>query len=517
MTEHAAPRRKADRDEVFLEYTKSICPLCKTVVDAQVNIRGSKVYLRKRCREHGEFEALVYGDAQAYLDSARFNKPGTLPLVFQTEVEDGCPTDCGLCPEHKQHACLGIVEVNSACNLDCPICFADSGHQNDSFSLTLDQVETMLDTYVASEGEAEVVMFSGGEPSIHKHILDFLDAARARPIRSVVLNTNGIRLATDARFAPALAERRTTVYLQFDGFDRETHLAIRGKDLRDLKRRALDACAAAGVTVMLAAAVERGLNDHEIGDIIRFGIQHPAVRGVVLQPVTHAGRHLEFDPLNRLTNSDVIQAIATQLPDWLRADDFFPVPCCFPTCRSITYLLTDGDDVVPLPRLVQLEDYLDYVTNRALPDTGIRAALEKLWSASALPGTDTTASQLECATCGIDLPEALREATDKAFMLVIQDFQDPYTLNVKTLMKCCVEQITPEGRLIPFCAYNSVGYREQVREQLTGVPVADVVPNAAELQPHTQPSPHGSRIATGPAASSEHLPSDATNTGKRLR
>jgi hypothetical protein len=115
---------KRDRDEVFVEFTKSVCPVCNVVVDAQVNIRA--VYLGKRCREQGQFEALVYGDAQAYLASARFNKPGRIPLTFQTEVRDGCPSECGLCPEHKQHACLGIIEVNTTCNLDCPICFADS-------------------------------------------------------------------------------------------------------------------------------------------------------------------------------------------------------------------------------------------------------------------------------------------------------------------------------------------------------------------------------------------------------
>ena len=84
------------------------------------------MFLRKRCKEHGQFEALLYGDAQMYSDSLRFNKPGTIPLQTQTEVVDGCPLDCGLCPEHKQHACLGIIEVNTNCNLDCPICFADS-------------------------------------------------------------------------------------------------------------------------------------------------------------------------------------------------------------------------------------------------------------------------------------------------------------------------------------------------------------------------------------------------------
>lgn len=181
---------KRDRDEMFVEYTKSICPVCKVVVDAQVNIRHDKVYLRKRCREHGSFEALVYGDAQMYLESARFNKPGTFPLRFQTEVRDGCPSDCGLCPDHKQHACLGLIEVNTHCNLDCPICFADSGHQPDGYAITAAQCERMLDTLVAAEGEPEVVMFSGGEPTIHKQLLEFVDAAQARPVKTVIINTN---------------------------------------------------------------------------------------------------------------------------------------------------------------------------------------------------------------------------------------------------------------------------------------------------------------------------------------
>ena len=503
-----------DRDEAFVEYTKSVCPVCKVVVDAQVNLRGGKVFLRKRCRVHGAFEALVYGDAAAYMDAARFNKPGTYPHQFQTEVADGCPLDCGLCPEHKQHACLGIIEVNSNCNLDCPICFADSGHQPNGFAITAEQCERMLDTYVAAEGEPEVVMFSGGEPTIHPRIVEFIDAARARPISNVVLNTNGIRLATDRAFVAALAEREVTVYLQFDGFDEATHRAIRGKDLRERKQRALDNCAAAGVTVMLAAAIERGLNEHEIGPIVEFGIAQPAVRGVVFQPVTHTGRHVAFDPLTRLTNSDVIDRLCADLPDWFRTADFVPVPCCFPSCRSITYAITDGTDVVPIPRLLNIEEHLDYVSNRVLPDAGIRRALEKLWSASAFPGTATNQAGLEyCAACGIDVPAELAELAGNAFMIVVQDFQDPYTLNVKQLMKCCVEQLTPDGRIIPFCAYNSVGYREQVRGRLTGVPVAGAVPNATGLTELLTIGPNGSMIARD---AYPVVTRDATNTGSSL-
>jgi uncharacterized radical SAM superfamily Fe-S cluster-containing enzyme len=176
------------------------------------------------------------------------------------------------------------------------------------------------------------------------------------------------------------------------------------------------------------------------------------------------------------------------------------------TCRSVTYLLTDGDKVLPIPRPLDVEDYLDYVTNRVVPDLAIREALEKLWSASAFMGTESAADNvaraanaLDCAdACGINLPDALATLTDNAFAIVIQDFQDPYTLNVKQLMKCCVEEITPDGRLIPFCAYNSVGYREQVRAEMTGVPVGGVVPNAKRLQAILSTSPHGSMIVERP-------------------
>src|SRR5262249_4174880 len=405
------PRAKVDREEVFLEYTKSICPICKAVIDAEVNARDNRVILRKRCREHGLFEALVYSDAQLYLAQQRFNKPGTIPLEFQTEVADGCPLDCGMCPEHKQHACLGIIEVNTGCNLDCPICFADSGHQPDGYALTLEQVEFMLDRFVAAEGSPEVVQFSGGEPTIHPQILDFIALANAKGIRVVMLNTNGIRIARDRRFARELGRLKPHVYLQLDGFGLETHLTIRGKDLRAEKQRALERCAEEGLTVTLVAAVEKGVNEHELGAIVRFGVAHPAVNSVAFQPVTHSGRHLEFDPLERLTNADVIKLVAAQLPEWFRLDDFVPVPCCFPSCRSMSYAFVDGETVVPFTRLLEIEDYLDYVSNRISPDKRVRAALERMFSSSAAPGAER--ALLACESCGIALPAELDRLEQK--------------------------------------------------------------------------------------------------------
>ena len=163
---------------------------------------------------------------------------------------------------------------------------------------------------------------------------------------------------------------------------------------------------------------------------MRFGVEHPAVNGVFFQPVTHTGRHPAFDPLDRLTNVEVIRGLCAQLPEWFREDDFVAVPCCSPTCRSATYALYDGEDLVPLPRLVDIDRYLGFVTNRAVPDLEVAAALGGLFSASAAGGTERTGDRLECVACGVGLPDELQRVAARGFMVVAQDFQDEWTLDV---------------------------------------------------------------------------------------
>lgn len=461
-------RQKHDVDYVFYELTRSICPECRRVVDAKILLRNNKVYMRKRCPEHGEFEGLVYGDAAAYTAAAKFNKPGTIPLEFATAIAHGCPHDCGLCPDHQQHTCLGIIEVNSACNMDCPLCFANAGA---GFNLTLEEVEGILDSLVAAEGNPEVVQFSGGEPSIHPKIVEMMRAAKQRNIRYVMLNTNGKRIADDDKFLADLAEVRPAIYFQFDGFERETYRVIRGEpDILEQKLRALDRLAAIGLGVVLVPAVERDVNLHEVGAIVKFAVSHPAVRGINFQPAFHAGRHMAFDPMQRLTIPDILAEVEKQTDGMFVVKDFVPVPCCFPTCNSVTYALLDGDTVLPLPRVLNVDDYLDYITNRATPDLSadIKRALEGLWSSSAVPGSDKNAQQfaLSCAACGLPDGLDLGAFASQVFMIMLQDFMDPYTFNQKNLMKCCKEFLLPDGKQIPFCAYNTMGYREQARVQL---------------------------------------------------
>ena len=461
---------KQDADYVFYELTRSICPECRRVIDAQILIRDNKVYMRKRCPQHGMFEALVYGDAQIYANSSKFNKPGTIPLQFATEVKEGCPHDCGLCPDHQQHTCLGIIEVNSSCDMACPLCFAEAGP---GFSLTLEEVEDILDHYIAAEGDPQIIQFSGGEPSIHPLIIPMMKAAQRRGIPNVMLNTNGKRIATDDRFLAELAEVKPNIYFQFDGFDSETYRIIRGEaDLFPKKLRALDRLAEIDCSVILVPAVERGVNEHEIGKIVQFAIDHPAVRGINFQPAFHAGRHSRHDPMQRMTNPDIIRLIEQQTEGVFRQTDFVPVPCCFPTCNSVTYAYIDQErNITPLPRLLKVEDYLDYISNRAMPDLGaeVRQALEGLWSSSAAPGSEKVAREFafSCSACG--LPDGgldVKGLSKFIFMIMLQDFMDPWTFNQKNLMKCCKEFLLPGGKQIPFCAYNTVGYRQQARTQL---------------------------------------------------
>ena len=439
--------RQRQRDEILLEVTRSLCPKCRKLIDAQVSMRDNKIFMRKRCPDHGQFEALMWSDAQMYLKAMPYNKPGTMPLQFNSEVRDGCPFDCGLCPDHQQHTCVGIIDVTGRCNLDCPVCFAGDEH---SAGLSLEDVDAILDNLLRCEEWPDVVQFSGGEPTVHPQIINMLCLAKSKRIKAVMLNTNGLRIANDKRFVQDLAAIRPYIYVQFDGLEASTYERLRGRDLLNVKLRALDNLAEAGLGAILVTTVVKGVNDHEVGEIVKFGIKHPAVRGVSLQPGFASGRYLPpFDPLDRITIPDVIKAIEAQTDGMFAADDIIPIPCCYPTCSAASYALLIDDEVVPLPRLVEVEDYLDYFANRAIPEPPheVMEALESLWSVSGGQGPDR-AIQHMCTACGIDFSSL-----------------DEWNFDVKRAMKCCVHELLSGNRIVPFCVYNSAGYREKERQE----------------------------------------------------
>jgi uncharacterized radical SAM superfamily Fe-S cluster-containing enzyme len=489
-------------DEV-IGFTKSLCPTCRDVIDARIVIRANQVLLLKRCPNHGSFEALLFGDAGLYQQLKGYDKPGRPPLEFATAVKSGCPHDCGLCPDHKQHACVGVLEINSACNLDCPVCCADAGTHlaHSGFWLSREQVDFMLDRFVAAEGEPEVIQFSGGEPTLHPRLFDFIELAQEKGIEYVMVNSNGLRIARDDRFLAGLSHLKPHIYLQFDGFDEEASFILRGREnLIPQKLRALDRMAEVDVRVVLVAAIEHGVNEGQIGPIIDFGLRHPAVFGVNFQPVFRAQRHLPADPLTRITIPDVLKAIESQTQGLFRLSDFVPVSCCAPTCHFVTYAILNGDAVAPVPRLVDIDRHHHHFENRTIPglNDDLVKLLERMWRSPVLAGNGRFAGGLRraligdsqelevlltsarssmnggrtsgrCTACQSHLPLSQHSPRDigrHIFMVSIRDFMDPWTFDVRDVMKCCVDFIVPDGRIIPFCTYNTLGYREQVAQSL---------------------------------------------------
>lgn len=462
-------KTKRDYDHIFLELAKSLCPVCYALIEAQFIIKEGKVFLKKHCKAHGIFEVLISSDAELYMKSQRFNKPGTIPLHFETKVKNGCPFDCGLCPEHKQHSCLGIIEITQHCNMKCPTCFSNSGPdghpKHGEKMLSLEQVKFMLDKFIEAEGEPQVVQFSGGEPTLHPELPKMIKEAKARQIRTVMINTNGIRLAKDPKLQETFGKLKPHIYLQFDGFKDSTYKILRGKeDLLEIKLNALLAAKTLGLKVILVATIERGVNDDELGAIIELARNNPSVCGVSFQPVTHVGRHLSFNPKERITNADIIALLAKQTKGLLQVSDFIPVPCCYPDCQYVTYVYTEGGQFLPFPRIVNVEEYLDYIKNQGVPDLNriVKEAFEGLWSATSVPGTPQLGQKLSLGCCGPDIEIDFDAAKieENTLMISTISFLDAWTFDVKRAMKCCIAEIVPDGRIIPFCSYNTL-YRNR--------------------------------------------------------
>ena len=222
------------RPYLYYDIAVSICSACYRKVEGKIVFEGGNVFLLKRCPEHGAERVLIADDVDYYRRSREvFIKPPEMPYRYNTPVKWGCPYDCGLCSDHEQHSCLTLVEICDYCNLKCPICYAESGPQRQQFR-GLDEIERMLDAVVRNEREPDVVQISGGEPTLHPDFFKVLEMAKARPIRHLMVNTNGVRIAEDEEFATRLAGFMPDfeIYLQFDSFKAEALKELRGADGR---------------------------------------------------------------------------------------------------------------------------------------------------------------------------------------------------------------------------------------------------------------------------------------------
>ncbi len=451
------------RPYMFYDVALTICSVCFRKLEGKIVFEGDKVFLLKRCPAHGPERVLVADDIDYYRRCREvFIKKPEMPVVYNTPVKWGCPYDCGLCTDHEQHSCLSLVEITDSCNLRCPVCYSGSGPERlEHRPLAL--IEKMLDAVVRNEGHPDVVQISGGEPTLHPDFFQILKAAQARPIRHLMVNTNGVKIAQDEDFVKRLADSapEVEIYLQFDSFEREALLDLRGGDLRPIREKALERLNKYDLSTTLVVTLRKNLNDREIGKVIDFALGQPCVRGVTLQPIQHAGRVDKFDPAtDRLTLTEVRRKILEQCSHFL-PEDVIPVPC-HPDALAMAYALKLDGRVVPLTRFVDPDTLINAARNTIVyeEDPGVRDCLFKLFATNHSP--ESGASSLRELLCCLPKIAAPANLTYKnIFRVLIVHFLDAHAFDVRSVKKTCIHIVHPDGRLIPFDTYN-LFYRDDL-------------------------------------------------------
>lgn len=462
---HSAPYK-------FYSQTTSMCEECLAPVPAKIIIEDMDVYYVKRCIDHGMQKTRVSTDATYFHQCKEYIKPGDRPLVFQTRTEYGCPLDCGLCPDHEQHSCVALIEINDECNLECPVCFANSSPTKKK-QLSLSQIEGMMDVLIKSEGHADVLQISGGEPTIHPDILDIVRLAKSKPIHHIMINTNGVRLAKDPAFVDQLADFMPgfEIYLQFDSLKADALQHLRGVDLRKIRQQALENLEARNISTTLVVTVKKGVNDTELGAIIEHALRFKCVRGVTFQPVQAVGRNLNFNEKeNRILLSEIRQGIIDQSP-YFSADDIIPLPCN-PESIAIAYCLKGEKDtescqipLVPVTSFLPKEELTASVPNAVSFEKNdlLKEKLLELFSFST--GDLNVSTRMESLLCCLPKVPVLDTLNyDSIFRISIVQFLDKYNFCVGNVKRSCLHFVTPEHQIIPFDTYNMLYRNGEVTE-----------------------------------------------------
>lgn len=448
------------RDYDFLEATIGLCPECLSRLDAKIIGRNGSVYISRHCPEHGAQLDLLEEDREYFSLRNQFANRASVSST-QTESRNLCPFDCGLCPNHEQHTCIALLEITEACQLNCPVCYAAS---TDGNGLSAVDFERMLDFTLESEGGTlDILQLSGGEPTLHPDLIQFIRIARTKGIKFVLLNTNGLQFASDPGLVESLAEFQEgfEVYLQFDGLSDAGNEQLRGRPLRQLKQQALDALSQHRIPTTLVMSVAAGVNDDEIGATVVHAAQTPFVRGVSLQPLAYFGRlprnHIER--LNRVTLSGVIRRLERQTKQIIRKEHLVPLPCDVDRVAVAYFSKGTNAALTPMTARDQVCSNLKSIKNT------LRFSAEDMLPS--LSGGACSGSSC-CGALGASLQrffpssfftartaaEKARFVSENTFRITITSFLDAYNFDLRSCQRECVHVITPDLKKVPFSAYN---------------------------------------------------------------
>jgi len=461
-------------------------------LEAEIYEDNGQVKIRKECPEHGKFDDVYWSDYSMYLKAQRFEYIGDGLSNPQTKREKGCPFDCGICNEHKSQTALAIIDVTNRCNLRCPICFANAAVAGYVYEPTTEQIKKIIDNFRANKpAPPPGLQFSGGEPTIREDLPELVRYADKTGFRHIEINTNGIRLANSIDYCQELKDAGTrAIYLQFDSTTSEPYKITRGVDLLDQKLKVIENCRKIGFdAVVLVPTVVRGVNDHQLGDIINFALKNKdVIRCVNFQPVSLAGR-IDYEKRKemRITNSECIKLIEKQTEGKIKADDFYPVPVVAPLSKAIgalknhryveftahphcgmaTYVFVEDDKITPITRHADVEKFtksMDAVYRKAIAGNRTRAKLQMIKSLRHIKGgmlRKLIPPILKTGSYG-----SLADLHYKMVMIGMMHFMDLYNFDLERLQRCVIHYGLPDGKIIPFCSYNSI-HRANVEKQFS--------------------------------------------------
>ena len=431
--------------------TTGVCSFCMKPVPAVKQAVGTEVYLEKHCPAHGTERVKIAKDSVRFFDET-FAVEGKPVHVRQTARENGCPSDCGLCPDHRQHLCTGLIEITDRCNLSCPICYSDAKNAGDpAGDLTVAEFEERLETLLQTEGgKLDVLQISGGEPTIHPCFEEILDLAASKSIRRILINTNGLKFLEDGGPIRSLEKHRdkAEAYLQFDGFDDEVYRSLRNAPLSEQKRQIVERLDRRNIKISLTATIGRE-NLKEIPAILDFACRVESITGVTFQRLTRVGRAKSFETI---LQEDILYAI--EQSGFLKYDDLIPLPCSHVNCTSIGFLFRTETG-----KVYSLGDYIDYtrckeiLSDRIALDRSILEYLKKNACCCFVPKIFGNTPLLD----------KLREFSEgsgsshhgmKIVRILVKNFMDADTFDTQRARQCCVGVSVGGNRIVPFCVHN---------------------------------------------------------------
>ncbi len=438
--------------ETLLGRGESVCPECLRRIPAEKIAEGDKVFLVKTCPDHGTTRVLLWEGPPPF-DAWKNDREPSAPERCATEKVLGCPFDCGLCPEHRQQTCCVLLEITSRCNLRCPVCFASAG-ADPAPDPTLERIEEWFGILERNGGHYNIQL-SGGEPSLRDDLPEIIAAGRRHGFDYFQLNTNGLRLA-DGDFTASLKEAGLRcVFLQFDGTEDAVYRAIRGADLLEAKKKAIRNCGRSGIGVVLVPTIVAGVNEGNIGDILRFAVESmPVVRGVHFQPMSYFGRFPGPPPENRVTIPRLLREIERQTFGLMKAAHFLPPRAEHARCSFHGNFLKEEDGkLLPLSRWKDGE-CCGKKRTAAEENRAARAFVARQWASPLRIGEGFPSAEEKGAVDYRSLDHFLRRAARDTLAVSCMLFQDAWNLELERLKECRIHVMSPEGKLIPFCAYN---------------------------------------------------------------